>query len=462
MAPQIHWANYVSDFYHLSRISGYLSYISMALCVFLLISFAALPVEKTRRNYLNVCLLISMTLFELGIVVPFTRKPDPCHDLITPNDAHSSMTCAWSGGLLVFGGAAISLWVLLRAISMHLQICWDIVPGPSYYWIAQAIGWLLSAALLAIEMSVTGTSVRFGDICHVNTHNSIGSWWAPLLTFTGLSLVMQLLTFAYCLKVYLRHTLASTPPETESSQGGSVSHRSANARAVFRRVKNVLKIQWRGIAIAVVIVANVIFFSVVFVVVDARVKRAAADLDTLLPWITCIVLTQDKNECLSKTGPLAVNQSLLIATLILLSVGGIELFLLVCTWDMLTGWYILARKLLTGRHSGHDFVSLHEPTHTRGKDGRQMLSYGSPERNAASPEAIGGKSGAIVTPSFVTPLTRIENTDYRQAYGPHGDDERSYSSPKRSFSNPRPPSSRSPGVGWDNKVMTLEPLPEDR
>lgn len=442
-----------ADFYSLTRISGYISYVSIALCAFILLSFVALPIDKTRRHYLNVCLVIGMILLELGLVVPFSKQPEQCYDMITPNYERTSLTCAWSGALIVFGGSAVNMWILVRAISMHLQICWDIVPGKVYFWGAQVVGWLLSAALVSIELSLSGVSQRFGDYCHVNAHKSLG-FWGPLLGLAGLSLLFQLSTFAYCLKVYLKHSFTQPNPDTESSQGlSAISHRSASARAVFRRVRTVLHLQWRGIAIAVVVVVDVIFLSLVFITLDNQLQREAKDLDDLLPWLTCIVIKQDKNECLSLAKPLAVNERLLIATLIMLSVVGIQAFLLISTREMFTGWVHLIRSPFQSRFRSRsdqqDFVSLNEPRFSTDKRPHEMLNYGTPDTELASSERISAKSGA-----YISPLTRIENTDYRQEFmGTPGDDERAYHSPKRSFSNPRPPSTRQPNLAWANHLQ---------
>jgi hypothetical protein len=77
---------------------------------------------------------------------------------------------------------------------MHLQICWDIVPGQKFFYGAQAGGWGIVAVLFTMTVTFTGFSFRFGDTCHVNSINSIKTFWGPLLVIAGLSTLIQLST----------------------------------------------------------------------------------------------------------------------------------------------------------------------------------------------------------------------------------------------------------------------------
>jgi hypothetical protein len=58
------------------RISESLSTVGLVICIFLLLSWACLPVEKTRRHYLSICLVI-------GIVFEAVRfSPLPLTSLV--------------------------------------------------------------------------------------------------------------------------------------------------------------------------------------------------------------------------------------------------------------------------------------------------------------------------------------------------------------------------------------------
>jgi uncharacterized BrkB/YihY/UPF0761 family membrane protein len=178
--------------------------------VFLLISFLVLPAEKTRSHYLSYCLIIAAIFMavskylsspvtaadyrQLGFVIPLGGQPDQCYDEITPNDMYSNLTCAFSGAFLISGGMSMAVWIFIRALSMHLQICWDVTPGKKFFYWAQGLGWSVAATFFTITITITGVSFRFGDVCHVNAKHSMQDFWGPLLAIAGAAMVIQIAT----------------------------------------------------------------------------------------------------------------------------------------------------------------------------------------------------------------------------------------------------------------------------
>lgn len=53
------------------RISESISAVGLVICIFLLLSWAFLPVEKTRRHYLSICLVIGIVLEAVGFETSF-------------------------------------------------------------------------------------------------------------------------------------------------------------------------------------------------------------------------------------------------------------------------------------------------------------------------------------------------------------------------------------------------------
>jgi hypothetical protein len=144
-------------------------------------------------------------------VIPLGASPEQCYNEITPNDMYSSLACAFSGAFLIAGGLSIAVWskcllrttakdftdivkVFIRALSMHLQICWDVTPGKKFFYWAQGLGWSVAATFFTITITITGVSFRFGDVCHVNSANSMSDFWGPLLAIAGAAMVIQVAT----------------------------------------------------------------------------------------------------------------------------------------------------------------------------------------------------------------------------------------------------------------------------
>ncbi len=216
------------------------------------------------------------------------------------------------------------MWVFWRALSLHLQICWEVVPGNAIFYSALAFGWGIPAVALALALSLTGVSYRFGTVCHINHTNGLQVFWGPLLTFAAASLIIQAITFGYCIQVYVK-SLLDDDPTTDASSGlpsytGSVRTRTAGQ--AFRRVQKVIQLQWRGVVVVLIIIAEVIFFAVVFVSMDNNKISTTASPEKARPWLICLVLSGgNKNQCLHLARDLVEKESTILAVLICLAVS---------------------------------------------------------------------------------------------------------------------------------------------
>ncbi|RYP54178.1 hypothetical protein DL768_000957 [Monosporascus sp. mg162] len=329
-------------------------------------------------------------------IIPLATKPEQCFNEITPHAMDTSSVCAASGSFLLGGGWAGVMWIFLRALSLHLQICWQLV-------------------------------------------NSLADFWIPLLVFGGLTLIIQFSTFGYCIKVYLA-SLADSSATTEGSGMPSyaASVRTMTPRQAYRRVRRVIQLQWRGIVIVLIIMADVIFFAVVFVFQDNTVMSVKEDSNLALPWVTCLIRTHgNKDQCLDEAGALVVSVPTVIAVLILLAMNGIWLLFLLGRWSMVTGW-IEYFATLGGKRVNREFVSKDARIDLKPENrSYEMLSHSKSESYGMSP----------IHPekSYASPEDGRRTPDYfRQAPDYFGEAAR-YQPHQRSFSAPRPPQH----FGWD-------------
>jgi hypothetical protein len=261
---------------------------------------------------------------QMGFVIPLAARPEQCFNEITPNDMHTSKVCGASGAFLIVGGWAGVMWVFLRALSLHLQICWQVVVGKTFMLVSQLVGWGIPLVAITLALVFSGVSFRFGATCHINHRNSLADLWIPLLVFAGLTVIIQFSTFSYCIKVYLA-SLADNSASTEGSSLPAYSNsiRTMTPRQAYRRVRRVIQLQWRGIAIVLVIIADVIFFSIIFVFQDNTVQAVQNDSKLANDWVLCLIGSfGDKNRCLSKAKILVVNEATITAVLLLLAVSG--------------------------------------------------------------------------------------------------------------------------------------------
>lgn len=111
------------------------------------------------------------------------------------------------------------------------------------------------------------------------------------------------------------------------------------ARAIYRRLKTVLYVQWRGMVIVFNLLFDVIFFAVVFVYLDDYSANDEKNYERALPWLGCLLEhPNDKNACISLGEKWLVNEATVSAVLLLLALSGTEMFLLIFRWSIFTGW----------------------------------------------------------------------------------------------------------------------------
>lgn len=379
--PTADWV-YLDSFSTYNQVAEWLNVVGLILMVFMLISYSVLPAQKTRSHYLSVCLVVAVVMITLGFTIPLATRPEQCFNEITPNDMYSSMTCAWSGAFIIAGGMCAAMWVLIRALSMNLQICFDIVPGRKFFYASQAVGWGVPGVLFTATMTVTGVSFRFGSQCHVNHKNSMAAFWGPLLAIAGIAGLLQLVTLSYCIHVYLKNLWNDQPP-TSTTGAGSTSElptytnsvRTQTARAVYRRLKKVLWLQWRGICIVSIILVDVVFFSIVFVYLDGQENALSEDIERIQPWIMCLALNPaDKDQCVDLIQGWLVNEPTVVAVLLLLSFAGFQVFLFMARPSIVGAWKDFFQTRFGRRQ---EFVSLDaaRPTVMRSNSKQELLRY---------------------------------------------------------------------------------------
>ncbi|KAJ5261984.1 hypothetical protein N7505_008851 [Penicillium chrysogenum] len=426
--PLAEW-RYDSDLGNTIHATSWISVAILPLCIFLLISYAVLPVKWTHRHYLSVCFTLGICCMELAFIIPLGAKPDQCHNAITPNDMRSDLSCAFSGSLLLLGGWLVVIWSFIRTMAFHLQVCWEKVLGPKFMWAAFVCGFGIPAIGLTVMLILTGVSFRFGDICHINVDNGLYDYWIPIMVFAVAALFFQLSTMIYCIHIYLR-SLFDKSASTSGSSGANLPSYTASigtvtARQAYRRVRRVLKLQWRGIALTSIILGN--------------------DL--------C-------REYASAIGP---NEATLLAVVFLLSLVGFWNFILFARPSMFAGWLDLFRRKVTRRH---EFVSADATTRYADNKGFEMLttsvkspdtfmrspspSRTGPDRNAFMRSPSPTQMGRSDRSAFMPSPTPTQTTGYGRSpvASPSLGSERitvtreaRYVRPSLSFSGPRPPSS---------------------
>jgi len=209
-----------------------------------------------------------------------------------------------------------------------------------YVWIAHVLGWGLPALFLAISLPVTGVSFRVGGACIPNPKDAFATWFGWLIAFGVLGALIQFGTTGFCLAIYMKSwfrqdtqsfsTTTGTSATTAGSAGvtgnGKQSARKAAKRLAWRRVRKVLLMQWRSIALSVLVIFVTIYFGVIYArqVTTAKMSSRPEHSDQIYRWTVCLIESLgDKEKCMPLAAALSVPEGTVIASFFLISVSTI-------------------------------------------------------------------------------------------------------------------------------------------
>jgi NADH:ubiquinone oxidoreductase subunit 5 (subunit L)/multisubunit Na+/H+ antiporter MnhA subunit len=170
----------------------------------------------------------------------------------------------------------------------------------------------------------------------------------------AVAFLLQVATFGYCIRIYLSSAWQQRNDPSTRSASVIGSSKTRTARASARRVREVLVLQWRSLAIVAIAIFTIAFVCTVFIVYDNNNTLAGLQNvdDRLIPWVICIIQTQDKTKCLAQASKINVDQDLAVATLFIIGIIGIEAFILLSRPEMFLAWWELLRRAGKTRRSG--------------------------------------------------------------------------------------------------------------
>ncbi|CZT20356.1 uncharacterized protein RCC_06215 [Ramularia collo-cygni] len=369
---------YTNAFIRGLRASYWLHVPSLISVTLILLTFALLPSRLSHAHYLSIGLCVSLIILSLAFIVPLATTPEFCYNAITPRDQYSSLSCAWSGALFIAGTLMASVWILLRSLWIHLQLCWGVYNVRKLYWWIQIFGWGVPAVLLAVTMPVTGVSFRLGTMCLPNQKNSYLTYLGWLMAFACLSGLLQLWTTGYCVWIYLRDVIRGAPVSTRPHHGGYTGggyHKSADAETIgtqgtkakvtWNRLKRIMKSQWRSIGLCLLLIINSVFYGGIFTE-QARLTRRISEGkhdDRIVEWATCLVVNGlDPDAC--RGIPSILNEKAFLASFAMAGVIGMACSLLLVRKSMLEGWaFILRHGKLPPREDDGAFIIARSDTH---------------------------------------------------------------------------------------------------
>lgn len=272
----------------------------------------------------------------IGFVIPLATKSNQCYDAITPHDMYSSTACFLTGAFVISGTLSVLSWILVRAVSMHLQVCWNVIPGNRFFWSSQAAAWGIPIIFANLTLFLSGVSYRFGNVCYLNHQNAM-VFWSPMIAVGGAAFLIQMVTFFYCARIFLTGARHSNPVTTGSSSFEDI--RSMYIPNVYRRIRAVCLLQWRSMALVTVVLLELSLFSILIFFLD-RVQQFLREVPAQVgPWVLCMINhPTDKYQCMHLMDGIIVKESVPDAAIILFSLVGIAIFILLVPPSLFSAW----------------------------------------------------------------------------------------------------------------------------
>jgi hypothetical protein len=135
--------------------------------------------------------------------------------------------------------------VTCRTIHLHTQICWNHLHFNRIVGIVlNVIGWTVPAMFLGLVFVFAEISYTISDHCSIRVDWVTSLLIIPLIVEISLAIFVQMLTFCYCVNVYLKSLSEPPPPTRDIFEGGVGSVNSYHStrypyRKALARVRKV-------------------------------------------------------------------------------------------------------------------------------------------------------------------------------------------------------------------------------
>lgn len=181
-----------------------------------------------------------------------------------------------------------------------------------------------SISFVIIGLGVACASYQVGKVCILNHVKSTATSWGPVLAVAITSMVVQLLTILYCVHIVLK-PIAYERLWLPYRQ----RHTSSESRHVFSiqlaasRIRKLLLMQWRPIAMVAVVAVYAAFISSVFLRVGTQNDYSD---EAVQLWFSCLVSSQgeggdDDEGCEQFASRVRMNQAGVLAALFMMGVS---------------------------------------------------------------------------------------------------------------------------------------------
>ena len=156
---------------------------------------------------------------------------------------------------------------------------------------------MIPTMFIGITIAISGFSYRIGRTCTLNHENGTLAFWGWILCFACTGLAIILFTAVHCFIIYVRSGRSGLHNDNVESTGvgrakrASLLHRfhyairgglyfdrnavsGTEAKEQWVTIQQVLVLEWRNVALSVILAIQLIFFSTIYWKEDAKIAYA--------------------------------------------------------------------------------------------------------------------------------------------------------------------------------------------
>ncbi|KAI9276778.1 hypothetical protein BDA99DRAFT_430124 [Phascolomyces articulosus] len=309
--------------------------ISGVLSFFVFVSYLILP--DKRRHPTIIILFIAGCIFIFSFVAFFSIGNPKRLQCAADGDS------CLLGALLIFSSMGSTMWCTVMILNLHLHTVWNNNFLMDKYIILNIICWGVPAAMMSVCLGLHAVKFEFANLCLVEVDLIMKAFFYPMAAVAIPGFIVHFATFIYIGRVAMKMGMEAEMSQSLSgSTGAPSSTLSQQTKPRIRRHRHAIaavKIQWRALLLASVMVIAVLFYWLFYMIQISKMMELKHEPTVIYDWIGCMMNPEmHQNDCTHHLEEYLPPFPLMITAEALVSIIGISLFLNFVKRSLLRDW----------------------------------------------------------------------------------------------------------------------------
>ncbi|CAG8765219.1 15843_t:CDS:2, partial [Acaulospora morrowiae] len=291
-----------------------------------MLSFLVLPGRRSHPSSLILFASISIFLYSATVFFSIGNpKKIQCVNDVTPSTQDNNGLCAVQGALLIFTSHATAFWTAIIILNLHMHTVWNSnFMANKYLWL-HLFGWGIPTILTVAALVENSVAYQFAGLCLIKQEAANAIFFYPLAVIVVPSCIMHSATFFHIAKA----------SRSDSGESSGLSEFTTTRKI---KVLQAVKIQWRALLLAVVLVVTVFTYWIFYFIELRNITDGPKNRDFLTNWLNCVQSNGGQNGCSKIARGYMPPYPLIMITEFLASLIGIWLLAIFSNSVLWKGW----------------------------------------------------------------------------------------------------------------------------